>query len=150
MAMAVVVVMVAGCDKSQPSPSKPASSGSVSAPAEAKPVSALILLDLGAKINVPTTEILKEMEVRGLRPATDSEVLEWLKAGHEIPTGVIVVAELDRPETVGVLKRQMAPGFMWDKKTGRVVKLSIDVPATPSTTENGWFTANYRFAAVPK
>ncbi len=132
MGMLAAVIFVCGCERNSQS------------------ASTLLLLDMGAKVNIPTKEILAEMETRNLRPATDSEVREWLAVGNQIPDKVIVIAELDKPETVGVLKKKLAPAFARENETGRVVELSIQFPDDSSPTRTGWFTVSYRFAAMPK
>lgn len=140
MAMLAVMTLVLGCERS---------STTSAASAKAAPANVLQIIDLGAKINVPTVEILEEMETRGLRPATDSEVRAWLQEGNQLPEKVIVIADLDRPVT-GPLRSHLVPAFTRDKKTGRVVELSIQVPESTSPIQGGWSTVSYRFAVMPK
>ena len=135
----VVLTTLMGCERGSSVPTLPV-----------RPVSTLQLIDLGAKINVPTVKILEEMATRGLRPATDSEVRAWLQEGNQLPEKVIVIAALDRPEATGPLQSHLVPAFTRDKKTGRVVELSIQVPESTSPIQSGWSTVSYRFAAMPK
>lgn len=150
LAVSLIVGYEGPCFKLVSSESESAPLNAAPVLAEKEKVSGLQLIDFGAKVNVTTEEILAEMEHRGLRPAADSEVREWLNAGHEIASGLIVIAELDRPEILEQSKRKLVPAFMKDKETGRLIEMSIVLPETSAFSSSGWFTVNYRFAAVKK